>query len=754
MSPSSFVPSVSQTGGDGAFVQAPQVAPEKNFAPQQIEQMGQAVGQLGGAEFRTGQSMTRMVNDTIDDANVKAAETQMLTGAMDVTKGYLATEGKAAIDGYDSATQALSKVKQDAASGLTNPIQQRMYNQVAQQHLASLGAQMYDHNHRQTVAYGISSAKARAQSASLLALQASDDRYQTDADGNADGDFHTATGVMEQEAQNAARLSGFSGKDPVTGKMDPQTEAMVREQWTQLNHAIISKLLDNHDATGAQKWFNEQQAAGHMEATDVERLGSLIKTEKDNQYYEDQADKNYIPASIAKTATAPVTFAPIAPGAPINPTAPAVTDRPGTARPGGRVHDGYDIAMPVNTPLSTPAAGTVSRVWNDEQFGGGLSVEVALPDGRTVGMAHLSATSVKPGDTVQQGQVIGKSGQTGNATGPSVHYMLRNADGSVGDPFAASQPQPNPAGFADPQALQRALDMNNASSDDPYTKKRIMLYLFKRHSEERQIQDQTYEEDVKQPAVQAIYANGGNYSAIPANIRTQLKPEDAVKLQNFEMPIKNDMPTVAGFITNPASVTEQAVNDAFAQKKLTRETYTEFLQRAVNYKNAPDKILEASANANDVRVIASQNGYMVGPGSSADDDAKLAYLTYQVDHDILAKEQSTGKKLDQNAKDDIIKYNVARIATTNISGRGWYNPAGWGIFGGKTPGTWGSPISISAGEPQSRAQTRDISGLEKIPDEARAAIIDEAKRNGVTNPSEAAIRARYAQLQLPAQANP
>jgi hypothetical protein len=181
----------------------------------------------------------------------------------------------------------------------------------------------------------------------------------------------------------------------------------------------------------------------------------------------------------------------------------------------------------------------------------------------------------------------------------------------------------------------------------------------------------------------------------------------------------------------------QAVNDAFANGKLSRGSYTEWLQKAMVYQNAPDKILEASSSANDVKVIAAKNGMQVGAGSSATDEAQLAYLTFQVDHAILAQEQSTGKKLDQNAKDKIISDELVKIKTTTMGERSWVNPARW----------FGSPFSFSTEDPAYLYKTLDITGAPDIPADTRSAIITESKRNGIQDPTEEQIQKRYALLQ-------
>ena len=86
-------------------------------------------------------------------------------------------------------------------------------------------------------------------------------------------------------------------------------------------------------------------------------------------------------------------------------------------------HRGIDISVPTGTPVYATGNGKIERIWTDP--GGGKSVRVKHIDGFYTDYYHLSDNNVmRIGDTVQAGCMIGLSGNTGNSTGPHLHYAI------------------------------------------------------------------------------------------------------------------------------------------------------------------------------------------------------------------------------------------------------------------------------------------------------------------------------------------
>lgn len=84
-------------------------------------------------------------------------------------------------------------------------------------------------------------------------------------------------------------------------------------------------------------------------------------------------------------------------------------------------HQGTDIAAPEGTPVKAASNGIV-RLSGGNYFYSGNTVVIDHGHRLFTIYAHLKKASVKPGDYVRQGQVIGEVGKTGRVTGPHLHW--------------------------------------------------------------------------------------------------------------------------------------------------------------------------------------------------------------------------------------------------------------------------------------------------------------------------------------------
>jgi LysM repeat protein len=96
-------------------------------------------------------------------------------------------------------------------------------------------------------------------------------------------------------------------------------------------------------------------------------------------------------------------------------------------------YNGIDIGAPIGTPILASAEGDVivakSTGWNG---GYGQYVVIQHANGSQTLYSHASSVIVSPGTHVQQGQVVGYVGNTGKATGPHLHFEIRNG---IRNPF-------------------------------------------------------------------------------------------------------------------------------------------------------------------------------------------------------------------------------------------------------------------------------------------------------------------------------
>jgi len=91
----------------------------------------------------------------------------------------------------------------------------------------------------------------------------------------------------------------------------------------------------------------------------------------------------------------------------------------------GEKHEGIDIAAPKGTQVIAARSGHV--IYSGNRISGyGNMVIVRHPDTLATVYAHLSKINVRKGQFVSKGQVVGRVGETGRATGPHLHFEVRD----------------------------------------------------------------------------------------------------------------------------------------------------------------------------------------------------------------------------------------------------------------------------------------------------------------------------------------
>ena len=139
------------------------------------------------------------------------------------------------------------------------------------------------------------------------------------------------------------------------------------------------------------------------------------------------------------------------------------------ARFGLAGHNGVDWGVPEGTAVLAAESGIISKV--DYETGGyGNYVEIDHLNGLRTIYAHLSATKARVGQLIDAGMIVGLSGNTGNSTGPHLHFTVKvkgqEANGYKGavDPLPlldADAPRP-PVGEGEARVTAEVLNIRLA----------------------------------------------------------------------------------------------------------------------------------------------------------------------------------------------------------------------------------------------------------------------------------------------------
>jgi murein DD-endopeptidase len=187
-----------------------------------------------------------------------------------------------------------------------------------------------------------------------------------------------------------------------------------------------------------------------QETGDTEALGRLLDMRRGGDLLDSEVPTEAAPEAAASEPVAPEPEPAPAPAPepqvfrPPVPEGTRVSSGSGARRaplPGASTnHVALDYAVPVGTPVGAAAGGVVEFAGNRGR--GGNTVIIRHDDDTTTGYAHLDSINVEVGQTVTQGDVVALSGNTGNSTGPHLHFTVRRGGVAVDPTTVFGQPAP------------------------------------------------------------------------------------------------------------------------------------------------------------------------------------------------------------------------------------------------------------------------------------------------------------------------
>ncbi|MBF0342174.1 MAG: peptidoglycan DD-metalloendopeptidase family protein [Magnetococcales bacterium] len=108
-----------------------------------------------------------------------------------------------------------------------------------------------------------------------------------------------------------------------------------------------------------------------------------------------------------------------------------------------RAHKGVDYAAPTGTPVRAAGEGVVDYVGFYSGYGNMIVIRHSPKFSTAYAHLHSFSSGLRQGERVRQGEVIGRVGATGTATGPHLHYEVRINDQQV-NPFTVQLPSSGP----------------------------------------------------------------------------------------------------------------------------------------------------------------------------------------------------------------------------------------------------------------------------------------------------------------------
>ncbi|HEX6222263.1 MAG TPA: peptidoglycan DD-metalloendopeptidase family protein [Acidimicrobiia bacterium] len=280
-------------------------------------------------------------------------------------------------------------------------------------------------------------------------LERKQERIQTNYDAHAE-DLEVVQAQLEEQAVQMYMMGGFnnpgiifsaSSVDQVMTTSEFLNSATLGGQES-INDLIAAKgeltryqddLSVAHDElkvaeANALDVLDRQESAMEAEQAAYAKLSGQCK-ELTAQFQKEEAERKARAAQRAAGSVQVGSFI-----CPLPPGQTSFIDSWGFPRPGGRRHQGVDMFAARGTPIYAVQSGTATPSSNSL---GGITVHLRADTGFTYYYAHLDSRAISGSQRVDQGQVVGYNGNSGNALGtsPHLHFEIRPGGGGPVNPY-------------------------------------------------------------------------------------------------------------------------------------------------------------------------------------------------------------------------------------------------------------------------------------------------------------------------------
>lgn len=234
----------------------------------------------------------------------------------------------------------------------------------------------------------------------------------------------TETSVEQIIALN--ELSGINatihaGDELIVTVPEPELSVIMEKQETYEEEYTKVEYIDNDSWYTTQEEIRQEGTVGRHQVTDKVTYKNGVETSRTQLAEVVLAEST--PKIVERGTVKPPTY--------IKPLSNGRFSS-GFKKRWGRMHKGVDWACPQGTAIKASCAGTVVQAGWSRGYGNCITLRHA--DGRQTRYAHLKKILVSVGQTVDQGEKIALSGNTGNSTGPHLHFEIL-INGSQVDPL-------------------------------------------------------------------------------------------------------------------------------------------------------------------------------------------------------------------------------------------------------------------------------------------------------------------------------